>query len=215
MTGDGGQPAGRQALGAWLAELGSAAPVPGGGAAAAVTAALAAALVEMVCNLTLGKPSYAEHEQEITGIRARAGGLREAALGQADADAAAFSELMASFRLPRDTEADSAARTAAIQAATVAAASVPLDIAATAAAVTGLAARLPGRSNRNVLSDVGVAALCAAAAIDAAALNVDINLKTLADAGTAAAMREQLGQHRAAAGEARRLAADVAREVAR
>jgi methenyltetrahydrofolate cyclohydrolase len=209
------QPTSTQPVGEWLAELGSAAPAPGGGAAAALSAALGAALVEMVCNLTLGKPAYAGHERDTITIRDAAARLRQAALTQADADATAFRELMAAFRLPKGSEAEKAARAAAVQAATLRAATVPLHVAATAAGVAELAARLPGRSNPNVLSDVGVAAACAVAAIEAAAINVEINLGSLADGDARSALREQLGQHLAAARQAQQLAARVRREVTR
>jgi formiminotetrahydrofolate cyclodeaminase len=63
-----GKPASSQPVGEWLEALGSAAPAPGGGAAAAMSACTGAALVEMVCNLTIGKPSFAEHERHVTTI---------------------------------------------------------------------------------------------------------------------------------------------------
>jgi len=209
------RPTGGQPVGEWLETLGSAAPAPGGGAAAAVSAGLAAALVEMVCNLTLGRPAFAGEEEQITAIRDDAAALRAAALAQADADADAFRELMATFRLPKQTDEDKAKRSAAIQAATLRAACVPLDIASTGAQVTRLAARLPGHSNPNVLSDVGVAAACAAAAIESAAINVEINAGSLRDQEARASLRKQLAQHLAAAGQARQLASEVRRELTR
>ncbi len=171
-----------QPVGVWLDELGSAAPAPGGGAVAAMSAATAAALVEMVGNLTVGRAAYAPYEEQVTAVRDAAHGLRRRALEQLDEDATAFRALMTAYRLPRQTGAEQAARQTAIQAATRRAAAVPLDVAATAAAVIELAGQLPGRSNPNVLSDVGVAAVTAAAAIEAAAVNVDVNLASLADA---------------------------------
>lgn len=209
------RPTSAQPVGEWLETLGSAAPAPGGGAAAALSACLGAALVEMVCNLTIGKPAFADYEKQVTAIRDEARGLRLAGLAQADADVTAFRELMATFRLPRQTSEDQAARSAAIQAATLRAASVPLEIAATGAEVARLAAQLPGRSNPNVLSDVGVAAECAAAAIEAAALNVEINIGSLADEATRDTLRDHLARHRVAAKDARRLASDVRREISR
>jgi formiminotetrahydrofolate cyclodeaminase len=92
---------------------------------------------------------------------------------------------------------------------------VPLDVAATAAEVIELAGQLPGRSNPNVLSDVGVAAVTAAAAIEAAAVNVDVNLVSLADAEVKAALTAELDRHLAAAEQGRQLAARVRDQVAR
>ena len=174
---------------------------------------MAAALVEMVCHLTLGKPAWAEHEPEVSQIRDTARELRQAALAHADADAAAFGSLLAAYRLGKGTEAERAERATAIQRATLRAATVPLEIAATAADVAGLAARLPGRSNPNVLSDVAVAATSAAAAIESAAVNVEVNLASLPDHATKVAMTGLLGKHLAAAGQARRLATEVRREI--
>ena len=202
-----------QPVGGWLAAVGSDAPAPGGGAAAAVTASLAAALVEMVCALTLGKPAFADHEQHVTGIRDAARDLRQTALALADHDAAAFTALMAAYRRPRETAGQQAERTAAIQAASLRAATVPLEIAATAAGVAGLAAQLPGRSNPRVLSDVGVAAACADAAIVSAAINVEVNLSALTDAGVRVTLSDRLARHLVAGEQARQLAADVREEL--
>lgn len=207
------QPASGQTVGGWLEELGSAAPAPGGGAAAAMSAGIAAALVEMVCNLTIGRPKFAEHEPRVLAIRDHARELRARALSQIDADAAAFTELMAAYRLPRDSDEQKAARRSAVQAATRRAAAVPLEVAATAAEVVGLAAQLPGRSNPTVLSDVGVAASSATAALDSAAVNVEVNLATLTDAGAKAELAGELAKHLALAGQARDLVASVRRGI--
>jgi methenyltetrahydrofolate cyclohydrolase len=208
-------PASSQPIGGWLEALGSAAPAPGGGAAAAMSACTGAALVEMVCNLTIGKPAFAEHERHVMAVRDAARQLRLRALAQIDDDAAAFSELMATYRLPKDTDEQKAERRAAIQAATRRAAAVPLDIAATAAEVVRLAAQLPGRSNPAVLSDVGVAASSAAAAIESAAINVDINLASLTDHEARAALAGQLAGHLRLAGDARQLVASIRQEITR
>jgi formiminotetrahydrofolate cyclodeaminase len=209
-----GPVAGDQAIGAWLDELGSAAPAPGGGAAAAMSVATAAALVEMVGNLTVGRSAYAGHEAQVTAVRDAARRLRQLALGQIDEDAQVFRALMAAYRLPRDTIGQRAARGPAIQVATRRAAGVPLDVAATAAEVIQLAAELPGRSNPNVLSDVGVAAALAAAAIEAAAINVDVNLATLTDAEAKAELTAQLAGYLTVAVRGRELAGRVRRDVA-
>jgi methenyltetrahydrofolate cyclohydrolase len=206
-------PASGQTIGEWLAALGSAGPAPGGGAAAAMSACPGAALVEMACRLTIGKPAVGESEAEVTAIRDAAYQLGRRALRQIDADAVAFTALLAAYRLPRDTAGQRAARGAAVQAAVRRAAGVPLDIAATAADIVRLAARLPGRSNPSVLSDVGVAASTAAAAIDAAAVNVEVNLVSLADQEARAALSDQLAGYLTVAAEGRQLAADVREAV--
>jgi methenyltetrahydrofolate cyclohydrolase len=206
-------PASTQRLGDWLSELGSADPAPGGGAAAAVTASLAAALVEMVCNISAGKAGLEEHEQHLAQVRDAARGFRLGSLTLADHDAEAFTALLVAYRLPRGDPAQQAARREAVQAATLRAATVPLEIAGNGAGVARLAAQLPGRSARSVLSDVGVAATCAAAAIDAAAVNVEINLRTLTDSGVRVPLSDRLARHLADGDRARQLAAEVRREI--
>jgi formiminotetrahydrofolate cyclodeaminase len=181
-----------EALGSWLERLGSSASTPGGGAAAALAAAAGAALVEMVVNLTVGKSAYVEHEPHVQPIGEQARALRERALALAAADEAAFDRVMAAYGLPRQTDAEKAARSAAIQAATADAARPPLEIAEVAARVIELAAALPGRSNRNVLSDVGVAAALAGAALESAAINVEVNLGALKDEGVRDGLRKEL-----------------------
>ena len=167
----------------WLADLASAKPAPGGGAAAGLNAATGAALVSMVCNLTIGKPKFAEHEELMREALAEAERLRGEALGLAEDDAEAFSGVMAAYKLPKGTDEEKAARTEAIQRGLVEAAEVPLAIAANAAAVIKVAGRVLDGSNPNVLSDVAVAASSARSALESAALNVDINLASIKDAG--------------------------------
>jgi formiminotetrahydrofolate cyclodeaminase len=179
-----------------------------------VTASLAAALVEMVCSLTIGKRAFAEHEQHVSQVRGTARDLRQTALALADHDAAAFTALMAAYRMPRETDVQRAERTAAVQAASLRAATVPLEIAATAAGVAGLAAQLPGRSNPRVLSDVGVAAACADAAIVSAAINVEVNLAALTDVSARVTLSDRLARHLLAGEQARQLASDVRQELA-
>ncbi len=147
----------------WLGELASAAPAPGGGAAAALEVAMAAALVEMVCNLTIGKPAYAEHEEAVQAILDRASPIRRDALGLAAEDAAAFTAVIGAYRLPRSTGEEAAARSAQIQAALAAAADVPRRTAQAAIAVLELAEELAPIGNANVISDAAVAAAAARA----------------------------------------------------
>jgi formiminotetrahydrofolate cyclodeaminase len=182
----------QEKLGDWLDRLGSAAPTPGGGAATALAASTAAALVEMVVNLTLGKSAYAEHERYVRPIGVEAKALRERALELVADDQAAFDRVMAAYGMPRDSTEGKAARDAAIQEATAAAARPPLRVAEIAGRVIELAAALPGRSNRNVLSDVGVAASLAVSALESAAINVEVNLAALKDPGVRAELRKEL-----------------------
>jgi formiminotetrahydrofolate cyclodeaminase len=161
------------------ARLASRAPVPGGGSASALSGALGAALVEMVCELTVGRPEYEEVDPVARQIGAAASELRASLLTAAEEDAAAYLSVVAARRMPRDNEAERAARKAAVGEASVAATEVPLRIARLAAEVLDLAAGIAPIGNRNAASDAGVAALLAATAMRGASLNVTINLPSL------------------------------------
>jgi methenyltetrahydrofolate cyclohydrolase len=191
-----------QSAGEWLRDLASGTPSPGGGAAAAMNAAVGAALVAMVCNLTIGKAGYAEHEQTMAEALADATELRERALSLAQLDAAAFDKVTAAYRLPKETDEARQARTAAIQAALVGAAEVPLSTAALAAEVIALARRILDGANVNVISDVAVAAASARAALSAAAVNVEVNIAAMHDAGQRTALAAALAKHTRAAEDA-------------
>jgi formiminotetrahydrofolate cyclodeaminase len=176
----------------WLASLASGNATPGGGAAAAMNAAIGAALVSMVCNLTTGRAAYAEHEDNTLAVLDRAEKLRAAAVRLADDDAVAFEAVMAAYRLPKATESEKTARSAAIQQAQVQAAAVPRQVADVAVEVIELAHRLVDRSNTNVLSDVAVAASSARAALEAAIVNIEVNVGAIDEptaASTADAVR--------------------------
>ena len=179
-------------IGAWLAALASSAPAPGGGAAAALEVAMGAALVEMVCNLTIGKPAYAEHEGTMTEVAARAKELRQQATLLAAEDADAFSAVIAAYRLPKESDAERAERQAAIQAALALAADVPRRTATAASEVLDLAERIVPDANANVISDAAAAAGAARGALQTAQLNIDANRVSLTDAGLVREL-EQVG----------------------
>jgi methenyltetrahydrofolate cyclohydrolase len=202
-----------QRIGSWLDELASAAPAPGGGAAAAMLAAVGAALVAMVCNLTIGKPKYAAHEESMRAELAAVTDLRAQAVALAAADAVAFGAVSDAYRLPRDTDERKAARTEAIQAALVGAADVPLRVAEVATQVIGAAGRVLDGANVNVISDVAVAAAAARAALDAAVVNVEINLAALRDPGYRAELRAELDRYATAGSAAGEIVAAVRARV--
>jgi formiminotetrahydrofolate cyclodeaminase len=161
------------------ARLASRAPVPGGGSASALSGALGAALVEMVCELTLGRPEYEEVDPVARQIGTAAGELRASLLTAAEDDAAAYLSVVAARRMPREDDEQRATRKAAIGEASVAATEVPLRIARLAAEVLDLAAGIAPIGNRNAVTDAGVAALLAGTAVRGASLNVTINLPSL------------------------------------
>ncbi len=170
-----------ESIGGWLDELASSAPAPGGGGAAALETAMAAALVEMVCNLTIGKPAYAEHEPTMIDARNRAGIRRAEALGLVEEDAAVFRAVIAAYRLPKETEAERAERDAQIQLALAGAADVPRRTAAAAAEILDLAESIVPGSNVNVVSDAAAGAASARAALQTALVNIEINSGSISD----------------------------------
>ena len=165
----------------FLDNLASDSPAPGGGGAAALSGAMAAALISMVCQLTIGKARYEDAEVEMRDTLDRAEALRHELQQIAEADVTAFNRLSASYKLPRTTDADIAIRRDAIQTSLRGATGVPLRTARAAAAILPLCPTVAERGNQNAVSDVGVAALLAQAAVRAALLNVDINLRALED----------------------------------
>ena len=164
---------------AFLERLGSSDPVPGGGSASALAAAMGAALVAMVAELTMGRPAYAEHEETVRKLRFDAIERRDELLDLAQQDADAYDLVVQARHMPKESEAKKEARNAAVGAATVAATRAPLRAAVVAAEVLDLAERIAPIGNRNATSDVGVAALLAAAGLRGAVLNVRINLPYL------------------------------------
>jgi methenyltetrahydrofolate cyclohydrolase len=202
-----------QEIGTWLEELASAAPAPGGGAAAAMVAAVGAGLVEMVCNLTIGKPRYAEHEEIMRAALVSATELRLSAGQLAAEDAVAFSAVTQAYRLPKESAQEKAARARAIQGALVEAADVPLRVAAVAAEVIGLCDQILAGANVNVISDVAVAASAGRSALESAMINVEINLSAMSDAAARAALRADLDRLAPASAVADRLVAAVRHRI--
>lgn len=161
--------------------LASSAATPGGGSASALSGALAASLVAMVARNTAASEKFADRADEMNRAVAEADVLRSELLILVDADAAAFTEVMAAFRLPRETPEEQAARSAAIQAGYKAAVDPPLLLCTRSVRVLELAVQVAERGNPNAASDAGVAALLAAAALEGGALNVLINLGSIKD----------------------------------
>lgn len=162
-------------------ELSSDSPAPGGGSVAALCAAQGAALVAMVANLTVGKKKYAAVQDRVKAIASAAQALKDAFLAAIDDDTDAFNAVMASFGLPRKSDAQKRAREMAIAAATRRATEVPLAVLAQIPDLLALADEIAAIGNESSLSDAGVAALTALAAAEGAYYNVLINLASLAD----------------------------------
>ena len=173
----------------FIDELASAAPTPGGGGASAHVGALSAALASMVGNLTVGKKTYADVEDEVQASLERLEALRARLVELVDGDARAFEPLAAAYHLPKATPEEQAAKNAALQQALVGASDVPLAIMRAVADVVDEADYLAHHGSKMARSDAGVAAAFARAASDGASLNVLINAASMDDAAQAARYR--------------------------
>lgn len=176
----------RLSLGQFLDRLASADPTPGGGGAAALAGALAAALVSMVCRLTVGRERFAAVEAQARWLLEESESLRAELARAIDADAEAYARVAAAYRLPRGTEAEKAERARALQEATLLAARPPLEVAAACGRVLDLAEAGVEVLNPGPISDVEVAAHLALAGLRSALANVEINRRGLKDEHAAA-----------------------------
>lgn len=168
-------------IASWLGDLASASPTPGGGAAAGVAAATGAALIAMVGHLTIGKEGFEDMDARMRSMVETADEERDSFLALADEDARAFESVMASFRLPKETDEEQQARTLEIQLAYEAAAAVPLELATRSVRLMELAEDATAMGNPHAASDgYSAGALLFAAAISAMA-NVRINASGLKD----------------------------------
>ena len=161
--------------------LASSEPAPGGGSAAALEGALAASLVEMVTSLTIGRKKYAEHDELMKQIGGDAAKLRQQFIGIIDRDTEAFNGVSAVFAMPKETDEEKNARSVAMQEALKACTLTPFEMMQCSLAVLELADKMLGKSNTSAASDLGVAALCAKAAVQGAHLNILINIGGIKD----------------------------------
>ena len=172
--------------------LASADPTPGGGSAAAAVGALAAGLVRMVAELTANSPKYADVAERARELGAAAANIVQDCVRCIDDDVTAFDRVSEAYRLPKSTDPEKSARTSAIQLALAGAAEPPLRVVELAERACALAAELVDFGNPNAVSDIGCAAAFAQGAAKGAALNVEINIKTLKDRTAADAMSARL-----------------------
>ena len=165
----------------FVAATASKEPTPGGGAIAALTAATGAALAEMVANLTFGKKGYEEVQSEMEELQTKSEAIRNRMLELSQADADVFNIFMNALGLPKNTDEEKVARTAAIQQAYKDAAMVPFEIGELAYQIFELAELASSKGNQNLITDGIIAAINARAAVKAAFLNVRINLSGIKD----------------------------------
>lgn len=167
-------------------------PTPGGGSVAAYAGVLAVALGRMMCNLTTGKPKFADREARVEEIRSEFERLGARLGALIDEDSASFERVLAAYRLPKQTEEEKAARKQEIEAAGRGAAYVPYDTARNAFEILNLLNELKEIGNPNALPDVMVAARLAELSIRGVSYNIIANLSMFSDVDEAARLRQQI-----------------------
>lgn len=165
----------------FLDELASNSPTPGGGSVAALAGALGAALLSMVGNLTIGKKKYKDVEDDFKKIISSSERLRYELSQLIEEDVKVFNNFMATYKMPKETEDEKKIRAEKIQKSLIEAAKVPLRVAYKCLDILSLSKEVAEKGNINVVSDAGVAALMAEAALESAILNVKINLRMIKD----------------------------------
>jgi len=166
---------------AFVEELASSSPAPGGGSVSALNGSLAAGLLSMVAKLTIGKKGYEEVTEDMKRLEEKATGYKTELTKLVDEDTEAFNQVMAAFKMPKDTDEQVAKRKEAIQEAYKAAVRVPLRVAEVCYEVLKMCPEAAAKGNKNAASDIGVAACAAWCGLEGALLNVKINLPGIKD----------------------------------
>ena len=166
---------------AFVEVLASKAPVPGGGGASSLVGAIGTALGNMVGSLTLGKKKYADVQDDIIALKAKADALQMELLDLVQKDAEMFEPLSKAYGLPKETEEQKAEKARIMEAALKDACSVPLLIMEKCCEAIELHKEFAAKGSALAISDVGVGVACCRAALLGASLNVFINTKSMAD----------------------------------
>lgn len=202
-------------LSAFREALASRDAVPGGGGASALAGSLAASLLVMVGNLTVGKKKYAANEEEVRVLCGQAEQSAEKLLSLVDADAAAFKPLSEAYGLPAATEEEMRIRDEVMEQCLRDAAAVPLAICEEVSRVIPLLSTLREKGSVLAVSDVGCAAALAQAALESAALNVYVNTRLMKDRTYAEKLNETCSALINAKGAAAAVYGQVERQLKR
>jgi glutamate formiminotransferase/formiminotetrahydrofolate cyclodeaminase len=165
----------------FLSELASKSPAPGGGSVAALSGALGAALSSMVANLTIGKDKYIEFEGDMKEVLKKSENLRKKLTDLIDKDTESFNDVIAAFKMPKETDNQKSKRSNAIQQGYKTASKIPLETAKTCMQILDVAKIVAEKGNKNSITDAGVSALMAQSGVESAILNVKINLGSIKD----------------------------------
>lgn len=184
----------KKEIGVWTDELASKAPVPGGGGASALGGALAAALGQMVANLTVGKKRYAEVEDEMQQSLFALNILQMELMALADKDAEVFAPLAAAYGMPSETPEQKEEKDRVMEERLLEASLVPLQMMEKASAILDILGLLEKKGSRMAVSDVGVAVQFARTALTGAVMNVYINTKSMKNREKAEELNEKAGK---------------------
>ena len=199
-----------ETIASFLGRLAARSAAPGGGATGALHAAQGAALLAMVARFSDGP----RHNADVVGrIRAAADGLVDEALELGEADSAAFGKVIAAYGLPKETDQEQAARSAAIAQAMAGAARPPADLMAAAVRLAGLAEDLLPAANRNVIGDIAAAATAIGAAAVTAQVNIEANLSVIKEPALVEELRRTAALADGVADRAARLVTAVREEI--
>jgi methenyltetrahydrofolate cyclohydrolase len=179
-------------LNAFLDRTASSDPVPGGGSISALAAASAAGLVEMVANLTASGKGSDAIKTEMKEISKKAAAFRVKLSEGIDRDSKAYNQVISSYKMPKNNEAEATTRTRAIQAALKHAAEVPLQVASETLKLMTLAEIVLKKGNPNAVTDVLVAVMMARTATLGALFNVKINLRSITDSSYVSKLSAQV-----------------------
>ncbi|MCX7703034.1 MAG: cyclodeaminase/cyclohydrolase family protein [Planctomycetota bacterium] len=195
---------------AYLDDAAAEKDAPGGGSVSALCGALGASMASMVANFTVGREKFAAVEKRVREILNKAEEARRKMSRFMDEDVEEYKKVTAAYQMPKGTDAEKAARKAAIQEALKSAMRVPLECVRTAHSLILDLKDLVEMGNPNLISDVGVSAILLSAALDGAKLNVEINLKFLTDTKLVENVRKEIEEK---AFEAKSVAVEVVGKV--
>ena len=179
---------------AFLEELASDSPAPGGGSVAAVLGSMSAGLVCMVCRLTIGKKGYEKAESLMSETLVKADVIKGSLIALIDEDSEAFKQVMMAFKMPKDTPSEKEDRSNAIQAGFKNATEIPLTVAQNCLDLLEWIQVIVDKANSNTISDLGVAAQTAYAGVEGAIMNVRINLPSIKDLAWAEEKKSMLSK---------------------
>lgn len=195
-----------------LGKIAGSEPVPGGGSVSALNGAIASSLATMVANLTIGKKGYEEHEEVMEHIAEVAGREIEEFMVYVDRDSEAYTRVFNCFKMPKATDEEKAARSAAIQEATKYAAIVPMEVARKAYELMDIISDVAHLGNQNAVTDACVAMMAARSAVLGALMNVRINLGSLKDTGFVEQLKKEADELEALACEKEKMLLDAVKQ---